>query len=162
MYGASSVAFSTCQLYPQLFRLQWYGCRFITQTLGFSIIFDHHTVEDIGIVLGQALKQALGNKAGIRRYGHAYVPLDEALSRVVIDLSGRPGLVYNIDFTRAIIGRFDVDLFEEFFHGVVNHSMMTPMSLISDFICVSRVSADTFSAGIPNTPKSGISRLSRS
>lgn len=88
-------------------------------------IDDHHTVEDIGIVLGQALKQALGNKAGIRRYGHAYVPLDEALSRVVIDLSGRPGLVYNIDFTRALIGRFDVDLFEEFFHGVVNHSMMT-------------------------------------
>ena len=86
---------------------------------------DHHTVEDIGIVLGQALKQALGSKAGIRRYGHAYVPLDEALSRVVIDLSGRPGLVYNIDFTRALIGRFDVDLFEEFFHGVVNHSMMT-------------------------------------
>ena len=88
-------------------------------------IDDHHTVEDIGIVLGQALKQALGNKAGIRRYGHAYVPLDEALSRVVIDLSGRPGLVYNINFTRALIGRFDVDLFEEFFHGVVNHSMMT-------------------------------------
>ena len=88
-------------------------------------IDDHHTVEDIGIVLGQALKQALGNKAGIRRYGHAYVPLDEALSRVVIDLSGRPELVYNIDFTRALIGRFDVDLFEEFFHGVVNHSMMT-------------------------------------
>ena len=88
-------------------------------------IDDHHTVEDIGIVLGQALKQALGSKAGIRRYGHAYVPLDEALSRVVIDLSGRPGLVYKIDFTRALIGRFDVDLFEEFFHGVVNHSMMT-------------------------------------
>ena len=88
-------------------------------------IDDHHTVEDIGIVLGQALKQALGSKAGIRRYGHAYVPLDEALSRVVIDLSGRPGLVYNIYFTRALIGRFDVDLFEEFFHGVVNHSMMT-------------------------------------
>lgn len=88
-------------------------------------IDDHHTVEDIGIVLGQALKQALGSKADIRRYGHAYVPLDEALSRVVIDLSGRPGLVYNIDFTRALIGRFDVDLFEEFFHGVVNHSMMT-------------------------------------
>lgn len=88
-------------------------------------IDDHHTVEDIGIVLGQALKQALGNKAGITRYGHAYVPLDEALSRVVIDLSGRPGLVYNIDFTRALIGCFDVDLFEEFFHGLVNHSMMT-------------------------------------
>lgn len=88
-------------------------------------IDDHHTVEDIGITFGQALKQALGNKAGIRRYGHAYVPLDEALSRVVIDLSGRPGLVYGIDFTRAFIGRFDVDLFGEFFHGIVNHSMMT-------------------------------------
>ncbi|WP_416191223.1 imidazoleglycerol-phosphate dehydratase HisB [Neisseria sp. CCUG12390] len=88
-------------------------------------IDDHHTVEDIGITLGQALKQALGDKTGIRRYGHAYVPLDEALSRVVLDLSGRPGLVYNIEFTRAVIGRFDVDLFSEFFHGLVNHSMMT-------------------------------------
>ncbi|ASK28521.1 imidazoleglycerol-phosphate dehydratase HisB [Neisseria chenwenguii] len=88
-------------------------------------IDDHHTVEDIGITLGQALKQALGSKAGIRRYGHAYVPLDEALSRVVLDLSGRPGLVYNLEFTRAVIGRFDVDLFEEFFHGLVNHSMMS-------------------------------------
>lgn len=88
-------------------------------------IDDHHTVEDIGITLGQALKQALGDKMGIRRYGHAYVPLDEALSRVVLDLSGRPGLEYNIEFTRAIIGRFDVDLFSEFFHGLVNHSMMT-------------------------------------
>ncbi|WP_373740278.1 imidazoleglycerol-phosphate dehydratase HisB [Neisseria sp.] len=88
-------------------------------------IDDHHTVEDIGITLGQALKLALGDKKGIRRYGHAYVPLDEALTRVVIDLSGRPGLVYNIDYTRALIGRFDVDLLEEFFHGIVNHSMMT-------------------------------------
>ncbi|QEY24472.1 imidazoleglycerol-phosphate dehydratase HisB [Neisseria animalis] len=88
-------------------------------------IDDHHTVEDIGITLGQALKQALGSKAGIRRYGHSYVPLDEALSRVVLDLSGRPGLTYNIEFTRAMIGRFDVDLFSEFFHGLVNHSMMT-------------------------------------
>lgn len=88
-------------------------------------IDDHHTVEDIGITLGQALKQALGDKAGIRRYGYAYVPLDEALSRVVIDLSGRPGLVYNLEFTRAMIGRFDVDLFSEFFQGLVNHSMMT-------------------------------------
>lgn len=88
-------------------------------------IDDHHTVEDIGITLGQALKEALGNKMGIRRYGHAYVPLDEALSRVVLDLSGRPGLEYNIEFTRAMIGRFDVDLFSEFFHGLVNHSMMT-------------------------------------
>lgn len=92
---------------------------------GDTHIDDHHTVEDIGITLGQALKQALGDKTGIRRYGHAYVPLDEALSRVVLDLSGRPGLVYNIDFVRPMIGRFDVDLFEEFFHGLVNHSMMT-------------------------------------
>ncbi len=85
----------------------------------------HHTVEDIGITLGQALKQALGDKAGIRRYGHSYVPLDEALSRVVLDLSGRPGLVYNVEYTRAMIGGFDVDLFSEFFHGFVNHGMLT-------------------------------------
>lgn len=88
-------------------------------------IDDHHSIEDIGITLGQALKQALGDKRGICRYGHAYVPLDEALSRVVLDLSGRPGLTYNIEYTRAVIGRFDVDLFSEFFHGLVNHSMMT-------------------------------------
>lgn len=88
-------------------------------------IDDHHTVEDIGIALGQALKQALGDKCGIARYGYSYVPLDESLSRVVIDLSGRPGLVYNVEFTRALIGRFDVDLFSEFFHGLVNHAMMT-------------------------------------
>ena len=85
----------------------------------------HHTVEDIGITLGQAFARAVGDKKGIRRYGHAYVPLDEALSRVVIDLSGRPGLVYNIDYTRACIGQFDVDLFSEFFHGFVNHAMVT-------------------------------------
>jgi imidazoleglycerol-phosphate dehydratase len=85
----------------------------------------HHTVEDIGITLGQAFAKAIGDKKGIRRYGHAYVPLDEALSRVVIDLSGRPGLVYNIDYTRACIGQFDVDLFSEFFHGFVNHAMVT-------------------------------------
>ncbi|QJQ52321.1 imidazoleglycerol-phosphate dehydratase [Vitreoscilla sp. C1] len=88
-------------------------------------IDDHHTVEDIGITLGQALKQAIGDKVGIRRYGHSYVPLDEALSRVVLDLSGRPGLTYNVEYTRAVIGRFDVDLFSEFFHGLINHSMMT-------------------------------------
>jgi len=85
----------------------------------------HHTVEDIGITFGQAFARAIGDKKGIRRYGHAYVPLDEALSRVVIDLSGRPGLQYHIDFTRAAIGGFDVDLFSEFFHGFVNHSMVT-------------------------------------
>ena len=92
---------------------------------GDTHIDDHHTVEDIGITLGQALKQAIGDKVGIRRYGHSYVPLDEALSRVVLDLSGRPGLTYNVEFTRAVIGRFDVDLFSEFFHGLVNHAMMT-------------------------------------
>lgn len=85
----------------------------------------HHTVEDIGITLGQALAQAWGDKKGLTRYGHAYVPLDEALSRVVIDLSGRPGLEFNVTFTRATIGEFDVDLFREFFQGVVNHAGMT-------------------------------------
>lgn len=85
----------------------------------------HHTVEDIGITLGQAFSRAIGDKKGIRRYGHAYVPLDEALSRVVIDLSGRPGLVYQVEYTRSAIGQFDVDLFSEFFHGFVNHAMVT-------------------------------------
>ncbi|HHH45369.1 MAG TPA: imidazoleglycerol-phosphate dehydratase HisB [Gammaproteobacteria bacterium] len=85
----------------------------------------HHTVEDIGIALGQAFDQALGDKKGIRRYGHAYVPLDEALSRVVIDFSGRPGLEYHARFARARIGDFDVDLLHEFFQGFVNHARVT-------------------------------------
>ena len=85
----------------------------------------HHTAEDIGITLGQAFAKAVGDKKGIRRYGHAYVPLDEALSRVVIDLSGRPGLEFHVDFTRARIGDFDVDLFREFFQGFVNHAGVT-------------------------------------
>lgn len=85
----------------------------------------HHTVEDIGITLGQALAQAVGDRRGIMRYGHAYVPLDEALSRVVIDFSGRPSLHYNVPFTRASVGDFDVDLFSEFFHGLVNHAQLT-------------------------------------
>ena len=85
----------------------------------------HHTVEDIGITLGQALAKALGDKAGIRRFGHAYVPLDEALSRVVIDFSGRPGLEFHVAWTRALIGEFDVDLVHEFFQGFVNHAMAT-------------------------------------
>lgn len=85
----------------------------------------HHTVEDIGITLGQAVRQALGDKRGIRRYGHAYVPLDEALSRVVLDCSGRPGLEYAVEFPRARIGDFDVDLFREFFQGFVNHALIT-------------------------------------
>lgn len=85
----------------------------------------HHTVEDIGITLGQAFLKALGDKKGINRYGHAYVPLDEALSRVVLDLSGRPGLEFSCEFTRAAIGEFDVDLFHEFFQGFVNHALVT-------------------------------------
>ncbi len=85
----------------------------------------HHTVEDIGITLGQAFAKAAGDKKGIVRYGHAYVPLDEALSRVVIDFSGRPGIEYNVKFTRASIGEFDVDLLHEFFQGFVNHANVT-------------------------------------
>lgn len=90
---------------------------------GDTHIDDHHTVEDIGIALGQAFKKALGNKKGIRRYGHAYVPLDEALSRVVIDFSGRPGIEYRAEYPRDMIGSFDVDLIHEFFQGFVNHAL---------------------------------------
>lgn len=85
----------------------------------------HHTVEDIGIALGQAFTQAVGDKRGLRRYGHAYVPLDEALSRVVVDLSGRPGMEFNVEFVRGRIGEFDVDLIHEFFQGFINHAMVT-------------------------------------
>lgn len=85
----------------------------------------HHTVEDIGITIGQAFTKAIGDKRGVRRYGNAYVPLDEALSRVVVDLSGRPGLIYNVPFTRAMIGNFDVDLVHEFFQGFVNHALVS-------------------------------------
>lgn len=88
-------------------------------------IDDHHSVEDIGITLGQAFAQAVGDKKGIMRYGHAYVPLDEALSRVVIDFSGRPGLQFHVAFPRSHIGQFDVDLFAEFFQGFVNHAQVT-------------------------------------
>ncbi|MBB3102585.1 imidazoleglycerol-phosphate dehydratase HisB [Azomonas macrocytogenes] len=88
-------------------------------------IDDHHTVEDVGITLGQAFARAVGDKKGIRRYGHAYVPLDESLSRVVIDFSGRPGLQMHVPYTRAQVGRFDVDLFQEFFQGFVNHAQVT-------------------------------------
>lgn len=88
-------------------------------------IDDHHTVEDVGITLGQAFSKAVGDKKGIMRYGHAYCPLDEALSRVVIDFSGRPGLTFNVPFTRASVGGFDVDLFMEFFQGFVNHAQVT-------------------------------------
>jgi imidazoleglycerol-phosphate dehydratase len=85
----------------------------------------HHTVEDIGITFGQVMSQALGDKKGIRRYGHAYVPLDEALSRVVVDLSGRPGLSFNVDFTRSTVGAFDLELVREFFQGFTNHAAIT-------------------------------------
>ncbi|MGI2029019.1 imidazoleglycerol-phosphate dehydratase HisB [Endozoicomonas acroporae] len=95
------------------------------KAVGDNDIDDHHTVEDIGITLGQAFAGAIGDKKGLYRYGHAYVPLDEALSRVVIDFSGRPGLEFNVEFTRAMIGRFDVDLFYEFFQGFVNHAGVT-------------------------------------
>ena len=92
---------------------------------GDTHIDDHHSVEDIGITIGQAMAQAVGDKKGIRRYGHAYVPLDEALSRVVIDFSGRPGLSMNIPFTQKRIGQFDTELFGEFFQGFVNHAQVT-------------------------------------
>lgn len=92
---------------------------------GDTYIDDHHSAEDTGITLGQAFAKALGDKKGVRRYGHAYVPLDEALSRVVVDLSGRPGLEFHVDYTRARVGNFDVDLFYEFFQGFVNHAGVT-------------------------------------
>jgi imidazoleglycerol-phosphate dehydratase len=95
------------------------------EALGDVHIDDHHTVEDVGITLGQTFAKALADKKGIRRYGHAYVPLDEALSRVVVDFSGRPGLHYFVDYTRARIGSFDVDLAREFFQGFVNHAGVT-------------------------------------
>jgi imidazoleglycerol-phosphate dehydratase len=92
---------------------------------GDTQIDDHHSVEDIGITLGQAFAKSVGDKKGLTRYGHSYVPLDEALSRVVLDLSGRPGLELNVNFTRSMIGTFDVDLIGEFFQGFVNHSLIT-------------------------------------
>ena len=92
---------------------------------GDTHIDDHHSVEDVGIALGQAFAAAIGDKAGLRRYGHSYVPLDESLTRVVIDFSGRPGLFYEVPFKRALIGRFDVDLAREFFQGFVNHAQAT-------------------------------------
>jgi imidazoleglycerol-phosphate dehydratase len=92
---------------------------------GDTEIDDHHTVEDIGITIGQAFFQAVGDKKGLTRYGHSYVPLDEALSRVVLDLSGRPGLMMDVDFTRGRVGTFDVDLIREFFQGFVNHALVT-------------------------------------
>lgn len=95
------------------------------QATGDLHIDGHHTVEDVGITIGQALAKAVGDKRGIRRYGHAYVPLDEALSRVVVDFSGRPGLEWHVPFTRSMIGEFDVDLAHEFFQGFANHALVT-------------------------------------
>ena len=95
------------------------------QATGDLHIDAHHTVEDVGITLGQAVAKAVGDKKGLRRYGHAYVPLDEALSRVVIDFSGRPGIEFHVPFTRSMIGNFDVDLVHEFFQGFVNHALIT-------------------------------------
>ena len=95
------------------------------QAKGDLHIDGHHTVEDIGITLGQAFAKAVGDKKGIRRYGHAYVPLDEALSRVVLDISGRPGLTFNVDFVRDTVGDFELELFHEFFQGFVNHALVT-------------------------------------
>jgi imidazoleglycerol-phosphate dehydratase len=97
----------------------------VVQAKGDLHIDGHHTVEDVGITLGQAFARAVADKAGVRRYGHAYVPLDEALSRVVVDLSGRPELIWNVRFTRSMIGEFDVDLAHEFFQGFVNHALVT-------------------------------------
>ena len=101
------------------------GFDLVVRATGDLEIDHHHTVEDVGIALGQAFAKAVADKAGVRRYGHAYVPLDEALSRVVVDLSGRPELVWNVRFTRAMIGEFDVDLAHEFFQGFVNHALVT-------------------------------------
>jgi imidazoleglycerol-phosphate dehydratase len=101
------------------------GFDLMVRTKGDLEVDAHHTVEDIGITLGQAFAKALGDKTGIRRYGHAYVPLDEALSRAVVDFSGRPGLEYRVDFRRARVGEFDVDLTHEFFQGFVNHALAT-------------------------------------
>ena len=97
----------------------------VVEAKGDLHIDGHHTVEDIGITLGQAFARAAGDKSGVRRYGHAYVPLDEALSRVVVDLSGRPGLEWHVPFKRAMIGEFDVDLAHEFFQGFANHALVT-------------------------------------
>ena len=95
------------------------------QCTGDLHIDDHHTVEDVGITIGQAFAKAVGDKRGLRRYGHSYVPMDEALSRVALDFSGRPGLQMHVPFARAVVGGFDVDLFQEFFQGFVNHAQVT-------------------------------------
>lgn len=124
--GAASIATGIGFLDHMLDQVARHGAIELTvEARGDLHIDGHHTVEDVGITLGQAVARAVGDKRGIRRYGHAYVPLDEALSRVVVDLSGRPGLVWQVPFTRAMIGEFDVDLAREFFQGFANHAQLT-------------------------------------
>lgn len=124
--GASSLAIGVPFLEHMLDQVARHGLIDIAiEATGDLEIDAHHTVEDVGITLGQAFARAVGDKQGIRRYGHAYVPLDEALSRVVVDCSGRPGLEFHIEFPRARVGDFDVDLFREFFQGFVNHALVT-------------------------------------
>jgi imidazoleglycerol-phosphate dehydratase len=124
--GASKLASGLAFLDHMIDQIARHGMMDITiEAKGDLYIDAHHTVEDVGITLGQAFAKALGDKKGLRRYGHAYVPLDEALSRVVLDLSGRPGMEYGVEFKRALIGDFDVDLIHEFFQGFVNHALVT-------------------------------------
>jgi imidazoleglycerol-phosphate dehydratase len=124
--GRSSIATGVPFLDHMLEQVARHGVFDLEVTANGDLKIDaHHTVEDVGITLGQAFAKAIGDKKGVRRYGHAYVPLDEALSRAVVDLSGRPGLEYHIEFARARIGEFDVDLVHEFFQGFVNHAQVT-------------------------------------
>lgn len=124
--GTTSIATGVPFLDHMLDQVGRHACLELTvQAKGDLHIDAHHTVEDVGITFGQAIGKALGERKGIRRYGYAYVPLDEALSRVVVDISGRPGLTFNLAFTRPLIGTFDVDLVHEFFQGFVNHSLVT-------------------------------------
>ncbi len=124
--GVAKLASGVPFLDHMLDQLARHGCIDLTLAAKGDLEIDaHHTVEDIGITIGMAVAKALGDKKGIRRYGHAYVPLDEALSRAVVDFSGRPGLDFHVDFRRARVGEFDVDLTHEFFQGFVNHAMAT-------------------------------------
>jgi imidazoleglycerol-phosphate dehydratase len=124
--GRAELATGVPFLDHMLDQVAWHGMLDLAvRATGDLHIDAHHTVEDVGITLGQSLRQALGDKSGLARYGHAYVPLDEALARAVIDLSGRPGLLFQVTFTRAWIGTFDVDLVHEFFQGFVNHALVT-------------------------------------
>ena len=124
--GAASIATGVPFLDHMLEQIARHGVFDLEVSANGDLQIDaHHMVEDVGITLGQAFAKAIGDKKGVRRYGHAYVPLDEALSRAVVDLSGRPGLEYHIEFSRARIGEFDVDLVHEFFQGFVNHALVT-------------------------------------